>query len=309
MANEFTFAEDNAERPVTMFGPDFPFAFDDWIAHPAGLGSIPQERHGEEVAIVGAGMSGMVAAYELMKLGLRPVIYEASHMGGRLRSQEFEGAPRGVIAELGGMRFPVSSTAFYHYVDLLGLPTAPFPNPLTRASNSTVIHIEGKTHYAEHPDTLPALFQEVAQAWADALEGVGFTKIQDAIRARDVAGLKSLWNKLVPIWDDRTFYDFLASSEAFSKLSFHTVRCLVKSDSGLGLGLRFPELDAGDLPRRDDQLRRKPAPHSRRRRAGAAWPVGARAVEAYSLAGGHQPGIAALWRHQAGCSSNKPRRQ
>jgi len=221
MANEFTFAEDNAERPVTMFGPDFPFPFDDWIAHPAGLGSIPQERHGEEVAIVGAGMSGMVAAYELMKLGLRPVIYEASHMGGRLRSQEFEGAPSGVVAELGGMRFPVSSTAFYHYVDLLGLPTAPFANPLTRASNSTVIHIEGKTHYAEHPDTLPALFKEVAQAWADALEGVGFTKIQDAIRARDVAGLKSLWNKLVPIWNDRTFYDFLASSDAFSKLTFH----------------------------------------------------------------------------------------
>ena len=121
MANEFTSAADSAERPVTIFGPDFPFPFDDWIAHPAGLGSIPQERLGEEVAIVGAGMSGMVAAYELMKMGLRPVVYEASHMGGRLRSQQFEGAPTGVIAELGGMRFPVSSTAFYHYVDLLGL--------------------------------------------------------------------------------------------------------------------------------------------------------------------------------------------
>jgi len=24
-----------------MFGPDFPFAFDDWIAHAGGLGSIP----------------------------------------------------------------------------------------------------------------------------------------------------------------------------------------------------------------------------------------------------------------------------
>ena len=80
---------------------------------------------------MGAGMSGMVAAYELMKLGLRPVVYEASHMGGRLRSQQFEGAPTGVIAELGGMRFPVSSTTFYHYVDLLGLETEPFPNPLT----------------------------------------------------------------------------------------------------------------------------------------------------------------------------------
>ena len=208
-------------QPVTIFGPDFPFPFDDWIAHPAGLGSIPRERLGEEVAIVGAGISGMVAAHELMKLGLRPVVYEASHLGGRLRSQQFEGAPTGVIAELGGMRFPVSSTAFYHYVDLLGLPTAPFPNPLTPASNSTVIHIEGTTHYAEQPDTLPALFREVAEAWADALEEVGFSRIQDAIRARDVATLKSLWNNLVPIWDDRTFYDFVASSEAFSKLSFY----------------------------------------------------------------------------------------
>ena len=108
--------------PVTIFGPDFPFPFDDWIAHPAGLGSIPAERHGEEVAVVGAGISGLVAAYELMRLGVKPVVYEASRMGGRLRSQAFEGA-EGVVAELGGMRFPVSSTAFYHYVDLLGLQT------------------------------------------------------------------------------------------------------------------------------------------------------------------------------------------
>ena len=41
------------QAPVTIFGPDFPFPFDDWIAHPAGLGSIPAERHGEEVAVVG----------------------------------------------------------------------------------------------------------------------------------------------------------------------------------------------------------------------------------------------------------------
>ena len=157
-------------------------------------------------------------------------------MGGRLRSQQFEGAPTGVIAELGGMRFPVSSTAFYHYVDLLGLETAPFPNPLTPASNSTVIHIEGTTHYAEQPGTLPALFQEVSQAWADALEGVAFTRIQDAIRARDVASLKALWNKLVPIWDDRTFYDFVASSEAFSKLSFHHREVFGQVGFGTGAG-------------------------------------------------------------------------
>src|SRR6476620_12474158 len=109
MANESTFAADGTIRPVTIFGPDFPFPFEDWITHPAGLGSIPEEDLGAEVAIVGAGISGVIAAYELMKLGLKPVVYEASQMGGRLRSQQFEAAPTGVVAELGGMRFPVSS--------------------------------------------------------------------------------------------------------------------------------------------------------------------------------------------------------
>lgn len=214
-------APDADRPPVTIFGPDFPFGFDDWITHPAGLGVVPPERHGEEVAIVGAGISGLVAAYELMKLGLKPVLYEASQMGGRLRSARFEGAPEEIVAELGGMRFPVSSTAFYHYVDLLGLETRPFPNPLTSASGSTVIDIEGETYYAEASEALPPLFQEVAAAWAAALETVRFTEIQDAIRARDVTTLKSLWDELVPLWDDRTFYDFIASSDAFSRLSFH----------------------------------------------------------------------------------------
>src|SRR5579862_7361350 len=112
MPNLFSDQAHDGPEPITMFGPDFPFAFDDWLAHPAGLGCVPSERLGEPVAVVGAGISGLVAAYELMRLGLRPVVYEASHLGGRLRSQQFEGAPKGVIAELGGMRFPISSTAF-----------------------------------------------------------------------------------------------------------------------------------------------------------------------------------------------------
>ncbi|HEV2538014.1 MAG TPA: NAD(P)/FAD-dependent oxidoreductase [Streptosporangiaceae bacterium] len=205
--------------PVTIFGPDFPFPFDDWLTHPAGLGSIPAERHGEEVAVIGAGISGLVAAYELMKLGVRPAVYEASQMGGRLRSQAFEGAD-GVVAELGGMRFPISSTTFYHYVDKLGLQTQPFPNPLTEAAGSTVVDLEGDTYYASALGDLPPLFREVADGWAQALEEARFTDIQNAIRARDTGTLKVLWNDLVSRWDDRTFYDFIATSQAFSKLSF-----------------------------------------------------------------------------------------
>ena len=208
-----------ADAPVTIFGPDFPFAYDDWLQHPQGLATLPPSAHGTEVAIVGAGMAGMTAAYELMKLGLKPVIYEASRMGGRLRSQPFEGG-QGVIAELGGMRFPASSTAFFHYVNLLGLQTKPFPNPLTPAAGSTVVDLEGQTHYARTLADLPPLFREVADAWAGALDELGFGDLQLALRQRDVPKLKALWDRLVPLWDDRTFYDFVAQSKAFSQLSF-----------------------------------------------------------------------------------------
>ena len=148
---------------ISAFGPDFPFAYDDWLGHPDGLGSIPDTRLGTEVAVVGAGIAGLVASYELLKLGLRPVVYEAGRIGGRHRSEPFSAAPE-VVAELGGMRFPTSAKAFYRYIDLVGLDTRPFPNPLTPHAPTTVIDLEGVSHYAETLDDLPELFREVAEA-------------------------------------------------------------------------------------------------------------------------------------------------
>ncbi len=205
---------------ITSFGPDFPFAYDDWLAHPAGLGSIPAAARGTEVAIIGGGLAGIIAAYELMKMGLKPVVYEQGRIGGRLRSQPFQGA-EDIIAELGGMRFPISGTGFYHYIDLMGLETAPFPNPLDPASPSTIIDLEGEISYIEGEGDEPQLLREVAAAWAEALElGSEFSALQTAIKARDVETLKDIWNKLIPMWDERTFYDFVASSPSFARLSF-----------------------------------------------------------------------------------------
>lgn len=206
---------------VSVFGPDFPFGYDDWITHPKGLGHLPETAHGARVAIIGSGAAGIIAGYELMKLGARPVVFEAGQFGGRLRSQPFEGTD-GVIAELGGMRFPVSSTGFYTYVDKLGIQSKPFPNPLTPAAGSTVIDLLGQTHYANTLADLPPLFHEVAQAYDSALEdGANFTALKQAIRDRDKARIKEIWNPIVEQWDERTFYDFVASSEAFQALSFH----------------------------------------------------------------------------------------
>jgi lysine 2-monooxygenase len=209
-----------AGRPTTMFGPDFPFAYDDYLRHPTGLGKVPAERHGTEIAIIGAGIAELATAFELMRLGLRPVVYEAARIGGRLRSQRFGGTDD-VIAELGAMHFPPSSTTLYHYFDLVGLETRLFPNPLAPATPSTLIEIEGESHYAEKFEDLPPLFYEVAEAWREALEArASFSAVQDAIRARDVGAIKAIWDPLIPVWDERTFYGFIATSDAFCRRSF-----------------------------------------------------------------------------------------
>jgi tryptophan 2-monooxygenase len=205
-----------AQPPITMFGPDFPYAYDDFLAHPAGLGSVPATEHGTEVAVVGGGLSGIVTAYELMKMGLRPVVYEADRIGGRLRTVGFDGCDPGLTAEMCAMRFPPSSTAFQHYVDLVGLRTRPFPNPLAPGTPSTVVDLKGETHYATSVEDLPEVYHQVMHAWNACLEdGADFSAMQQALRTRDIPAIRGIWSALVEKLDNQTFYGFLCDSPAF----------------------------------------------------------------------------------------------
>ena len=124
---------DEQQPPITMFGPDFPYAYDDFLAHPAGLGQIPATEHGTEVAVIGGGLSGIVAAYELMKMGLKPVVYEADQIGGRLRTVGFDGLRPGAHRRDGRDALP----AVLHRAPALHRPGGPgdasrSPTPLPR---------------------------------------------------------------------------------------------------------------------------------------------------------------------------------
>lgn len=209
--------------PITMFGPDFPFAYDDYVKHPDGIGSIPPAASGTPVAVVGGGLSGMLAARELLRMGFRPVVYEADQIGGRMRSVPFEGH-EDVVAEMGSMRFPPSSTTLFHYLDEMGLETTPFPNPLAEATPSTVVDLKGETHFARTLADLPPVYSEVAKAWTAALEeNAELQPLQDAIRARDAVKLKEIWNDLIRRYDDETFYGFLARSSSFQSFRLREI--------------------------------------------------------------------------------------
>ena len=201
---------------LTMFGPDFPFAYDDYLRHPDGLGSVPTTAHGKRVAVIGGGVSGTLVAHELLRMGLRPVLYEADQIGGRMRSVPFAGHP-GITAEMGSMRFPPSSTTLFHYLDAMGLVTEPFPNPLAAGTSSTVVDLKGVSHYARGIDDLPSIFREVSDAWAHTLaKHADGAALDDAIRRRDVARIRELWGDLVRRYDDVTFYGFLCQSSDFA---------------------------------------------------------------------------------------------
>ena len=88
-----------------------------------GLG--PGGRPRKRVLIIGAGMAGLVAAYELMRQGHEPVVLEAQQrVGGRvLTLRDF--AP-GLYAEAGAMRIPRVHDLTLAYCARFGLKLRPF---------------------------------------------------------------------------------------------------------------------------------------------------------------------------------------
>ena len=65
-------------------------------------------------------------------------------------------------------------------------------------------------------------------------DGAAFGEVQAAIRARDAASLKTIWNRLVPALDEQSFYGFIAASRAFRRLSFHHREVLGQVGFGTG---------------------------------------------------------------------------
>ena len=121
-------------KDVTALIPDFPFEYGKFLGQSGrnALCRVSNIHYGKQVLVVGAGVSGMVCAYELMRMGLHPVVLEASdRIGGRLYSKKLGSPGDGVICELGGMRFPVSAKALFHYFEKVGVKAnmGIFPNP------------------------------------------------------------------------------------------------------------------------------------------------------------------------------------
>jgi monoamine oxidase len=87
----------------------------------------PGEFKGVKVGVIGGGLAGLAAAFELRKLGFDITVYEAleDRIGGRIYTYYFD-EQKALYHEFGAMRIPVAHETVWHYLKLFNLPTRPF---------------------------------------------------------------------------------------------------------------------------------------------------------------------------------------
>src|SRR5215813_5840230 len=117
-----------------------------------GIGCY-NKRNKCTIAIVGAGMAGLVAGWLLQRAGLHVRLYEASQrVGGRVKTLR-EGFSSGLYAEAGAMRIPAAHKLTLHLCKTFGLQLTEFiqENPksliyINGSRGSRSDYLTGKCH-------------------------------------------------------------------------------------------------------------------------------------------------------------------
>jgi monoamine oxidase len=172
-------------------------------------GLRPNAAYPQKVVVVGAGMAGLTAAYELKRAGHKLVVLEAQQrLGGRIRTLR-DPFTDGLYAEVGAMRIPRTHALTLAYIDQFGLKT----NDFTMDNPQAYTYFGGKRlHLAEAaaaPDLLGfdvaphELGQTANQLWTKA--------IQPLLALLNEKG-EAAWDEIVAKYDEYSTREFLEAN-------------------------------------------------------------------------------------------------
>jgi len=186
---------------------------------------IPGGR--KRVVVLGAGLAGLVAAYELKQQGHDVVVLEGQNrVGGRvLTCRDF--AP-GLYAEFGAMRIPRSHELTLAYCAKFGLPMKPF----VMGNPKGLVHVCGErmtlAEAQRSPERLPY-----------ALDAHERGKSCDELWAHAIADIKALldregpaaWEQIRAQYDQFSLYEFLKHRKfSDGAIEYYAVMNFVEAD-------------------------------------------------------------------------------
>jgi monoamine oxidase len=169
---------------------------------------LPKTARPKTVVIVGAGMAGLVAAYELLRAGHNPVVLEARpRPGGRVHTLREPFLP-GLWGEAGAMRIPKSHDLTLAYVEKWGLSVSPF----TMGNPKAYLHLQGRSMRFEEVAADPS---RVAEGFAAHEAGKTCDSLWQEALAPFAARLAQKgpdpWAEIVAEYDGYSTREFLES--------------------------------------------------------------------------------------------------
>jgi tryptophan 2-monooxygenase len=190
--------------------PANPFDFIGLFNDPGKYIQLSPQALGQEVAIIGGGSAGVAAANILMRLGLKPIVYELNHIGGRTFTGTFKKDPNALM-ELGAMRIPKSQKLVFELLERWGISYKPFPNPLVA---DTVIDVYGKQafydaaegRYTQGPRELIEAISRVKTLYKALVQPI---IAQWNATQHDLDMRTTYWSSLVDIYNKKSLYEVL----------------------------------------------------------------------------------------------------
>ena len=187
-------------------------------------GLDPRAGARKRVVVIGAGLAGLVAAFELKRQGHDVTVLEAQNrVGGRIYTLRAPFSP-GLYAEAGGMRIPRAHGLTLRYCDLFGLPMRPF----VMGNPNALVHLGGQRMTRAEADADPG---RLPFELADHERG----RTPDALWETEVGDLRTMvehdgtaaWDHIVAEYDQYSLFEFLRARgwsrgaiEAFTVLNF-----------------------------------------------------------------------------------------
>src|SRR5258707_6026703 len=158
----------------------------------------------KRVVVVGAGMAGLVAAYELLKAGHDPIILETrQRVGGRVYTVR-DPFSDGLHGEAGAMRLPLGHKLTLAYVEKFKLETYPF----TMGNPKAYIHLQGKKVRAGDFDPAQYDFDMAPKAKSRKPQEMVDAAVQPL---KDLLAKKgeAAWDEIVAQYDEFSTREFL----------------------------------------------------------------------------------------------------